>query len=364
MRMVNEDIEHEIISIIVPCRNEEKFIGKCLGSIIAQDYPKNRLEILVVDGMSDDKTREIIKTYMKEYTFIRFLDNPRRIVSTALNIGIKNALGEVIVRMDAHTEYAPDYLTRCVQVLEQTGADNVGGPARTKADSYIQKAVSIAYKTLFGVGGAKSHDENIEGYVDSVFYGCWPKSIFKKIGLFDEELVRNQDDELNLRLIRAGGKIWQSPEIKYWYYPRGSVTALFNQYMQYGYWKVKVIQKHKIPASIRHIVPGTFIGLLAILVVLSPLSQLSLKILVGLLALYVTANLGATILACKEPSKWQYIPVMPIIFSAYHFGYGYGFLRGVLDFVIFKKTPSRNFTKLTRENGHKTREINDGHTFS
>ena len=337
-----------LVTIIIPCRNEEKFIGKCLDSIIVQDYPKDKLEVLVIDGMSEDGTRGILETYIQEYPLVRLLDNPQKIVSTALNIGIKSAQGEIIVRIDVHTEYAPDYITRCLQVLEQTGADNVGGAARTKADTYIQKAVSIAYKTSFGVGGAKFHNENFEGYVDTVTYGCWEKTTLEKIGLFDEELVRNQDDELNLRLIRSGGKIWQSPEIKSWYYPRSSIVALFKQYVQYGYWKVRVIQKHKIPASIRHIVPGTFVGLLAILAALSPFNQLSLKILAGLLAFYLLANSGASFLACKEPSKWKYIPVMPIIFAAYHFGYGYGFLRGILDFVILKKQAGKTFTNLTR----------------
>jgi len=336
------------ISIIIPCRNEEKFIGKCLDSIIAQDYPNDKLEVLVVDGMSDDGTREIFETYMPEYPFVRVLDNPQKIVSTALNIGIKNAQGEIIVRMDVHTEYAPDYITKSIEVLVQTGADNVGGAARTKANGYIQNAVSIAYKTSFGVGGAKFHDGNFKGYVDTVTYGCWKKLTLEQLGLFDEELIRNQDDELNLRLIRSGGRIWQSPEIKSWYYPRASIVALFKQYVQYGYWKVRVIQKHKIPASIRHIVPGMFVGLLTILAVLSPFSQLSLKILAGLLLFYGAANSGATLLACKDPSKWKYIPVMPIIFSAYHFGYGCGFLRGVLDFIVLKKQAGKTFTKLTR----------------
>ena len=213
---------------------------------------------------------------------------------------------------------------------------------------YIQKAISIAFQSPFSSGGAGSHDVQHEGLVDSVYLGCWKKLTLEQIGLFDEELVRNQDDEFNLRLIRSGGRIWQSPKIKSWYYPRASIIALFKQYVQYGYWKVRVIQKHKIPASIRHIVPGMFVGLLAFLAVLSPFNQISLKILAGLLAFYGAGNLGATLLACKEPSKWKYIPVIPIIFSAYHFGYGYGFLRGVLDFIVLKKQAGKTFTKLTR----------------
>jgi len=336
------------VSIIIPCRNEVKFIGSCLETVISQDYPKDLFEVLVIDGMSDDRTREILAQYKQKYTNIKILDNPRRIVPVALNIGIKYSQSDVIIIMGAHAEYAPDYISMCTQVLEQTGADNVGGAARTKAKGYIQNAVSIAFKTSFGVGGAKSHYEENEGYVDTVTYGCYHRKVFDKIGLFDEELVRNQDDELNLRLTLLGGKIWQSPEIKSWYHPRASLCALFKQYMQYGYWKVRVIQKHKIPAAIRHIIPGTFVGSLILLAVMSVFSTFFLKIFIGLLAIYFLTTVGASIIACIVPSKWKYIPIMPVIFIAYHFGYGYGFLRGVLDFIILKKRANEKFTKLTR----------------
>jgi succinoglycan biosynthesis protein ExoA len=197
------------------------------------------------------------------------IDNPGRIVSTGLNSAIKAARGEIVVRMDAHTEYAPDYVQQCVAVLQETGADNVGGPARTRAETYLEKAVAAAYHSRFAVGGARFHDVNYEGWVDTVTYGCWRREAFDRFGYFDEELVRNQDDEHNLRIIRDGGKIWQSPKIRSWYRPRGSLSALFKQYMQYGYWKVRVIQKHKLPASWRHLVPGAFVLALLVLILLS-----------------------------------------------------------------------------------------------
>ncbi|MFA4917420.1 MAG: glycosyltransferase family 2 protein [Syntrophales bacterium] len=344
--MANDPIKS--ITVIIPCRNEEKYIGKCLDSILQQDYPKDKLEILVVDGMSTDGSRAIIQSYQEKYHFLKLLDNPRRIVPSALNTGIRNAKCEVIIIMGAHTEYAKDYLSQCEQVQAETGADNVGGPARTKASTYLQKAIAIAFRTPFAVGGSKSHNEDYEGEIDTVTYGCYHKAVFQKIGLFDEELVRNQDDELNFRLTRAGGKIWQSPQIKSWYYPRASIFALFRQYMQYGYWKVKVIQKHKIPASIRHIVPGMFVATLLILIPLSIISKY-LRILLGLVVFsYLLANIFATLLTCRKPLRWRYLPVMPLVFFVYHFAYGYGFLRGVLDFVFLRKKASATFTKLTR----------------
>src|ERR1043166_4540670 len=206
---------------------------------------------------------------------VRIIDNPGFIVSKGLNAAIRAARGEIIIRIDAHTEYAPDYVRSCVATLEATGADNVGGPARTKAHAFIEKAVAAAYHSPFAVGGAKFHNVEYEGFVDTVTYGCWPRGTFEKFGLFDEELARNQDDEHNLRIARGGGKIYQSPKIKSWYRPRGSLMALFRQYMQYGYWKVRVIEKHKLPASPRHLVPGAFVLTLMLLSLTSVLCHLS-----------------------------------------------------------------------------------------
>lgn len=345
--MLNKQLN--TVSVIIPCRNEEKYIGKCLDSIITQNYPLELMEILVVDGMSNDRTRTIVESYQKRYNYIRLLDNEQKIVPSGLNKGIQNAKGEIIIIMGAHTEYAFDYVSQCINVLSKSGADNVGGPALTKTSSYIQDAIAIAYKSHFGVGGAKSHFENYEGYVDTVTYGCYPKSVFTRIGLFDEELVRNQDDEFNLRLIRAGGKIWQSPRIKSWYYPRISLLLLYKQYKQYGYWKVRVIQKHKIPASIRHIIPGTFLGSLIICMLFGTFFRVCRLTLLLLLSLYFLVNLLITLWICKNPLKWKYIPILPLIFMTYHFSYGYGFLRGIMDFVIIRRKNSfRKFSQLTR----------------
>jgi len=338
------------ISIIVPCRNEERYIKETIRRIVTQEGA-NRLfnfELFILDGKSTDNTVKLVEDEVKKNNKVTLIINDKKTTPAAFNLGIKNASGKYICILGAHAEISKNYLINCLNTIKKIDSDNVGGTWKAKGQGYLGKSIALSFQSSFAVGGAKSHRINYEGYVDSVWGGFYKREVFEKIGLFDEELVRNQDDELNLRLIRSGGKIWQSPKIKSWYYPRDSIVALFKQYIQYGYWKVRVIQKHKIPASIRHIVPGMFVGLLAILSVFSLFSQLSLKILAGLCALYGAAILVATLLACKEPSKWKYIPVMPIIFAAYHFGYGYGFLRGVLDFVILKKQAGETFTKLTR----------------
>lgn len=338
------------ISIIVPCRNEERYIKETIGRIVAQKGAGQlfNFELFIIDGKSTDNTVKLVEDEVKKNNKVSLIINEKKTTPAAFNLGIKNASGKYICILGAHAEISKNYLINCLNTIKKIDSDNVGGTWKAKGQGYLGKAIALSFRSSFAVGGAKSHRINYEGYVDSVWGGFYKREVFDKIGLFDEELVRNQDDELNLRLIRSGGKIWQSPEIKSWYYPRASIVALFKQYIQYGYWKVRVIQKHKIPASIRHIVPGTFVGLLIILAVLSPFSQVFLKILAGLLIFYLVANLGASFFACKEVPTWKHIPVMPIIFAAYHFGYGYGFLHGILDFVILKKQAGETFTKITR----------------
>src|SRR6266516_3597262 len=243
------------VSIVIPCRNEADHIERCISSILAQEQPDGGFEIIVADGMSDDGTREVVEGMIARLRStglqttdhrttdhgttdprtegngqwsvvsrppVRLIDNPGRICSTGLNAAIRTAQGEIIIRMDAHTEYAADYIVRCVKTLEETGADNVGGPWIAKGNGYVSRAIAAAFQSPFAVGGARSHALNHEGPVDSVYLGCWRRGTFERFGYFDEELVRNQDDEHNLRIIRGGGKIWQSTKIKSWYRPRGS----------------------------------------------------------------------------------------------------------------------------------------------
>jgi succinoglycan biosynthesis protein ExoA len=336
-----------LVTVIVACRNEVRALPSFLASVLSQQAPEGGMEIIIADGISDDGTREILRKEESSKLRIRVIDNPGKIVSTGLNASIRAAEGSVIVRMDAHTEYSPDYVRRCVELLRSTGADNVGGPARTKPGTYLERAIAAAYHSPFSVGGAKFHNAAYEGYVDTVTYGCWRKEAFERFGYFDEELARNQDDEHNLRIVRAGGKVWQSPEILSWYCPRGSLTALFNQYMQYGYWKVRVIQKHKLPASWRHLVPAAFLLTLLLLVAASVVCPAAWRLLAGALSFYLLAILVASSFAAAR-AQWALFPVLPAVFACYHFGYGYGFLRGVVDFALFPRRSRADFQTLTR----------------
>lgn len=337
-----------IISLIIPCRNEYKFIGDCLQQCLDQKCLSDEVEIIVADGQSDDGTLQILENYSRLYPQIKIIENTEKVTPVALNKAILAAKGEIVVRIDVHTKYDPDYVHNCILTLRSTGAKNVGGPWQAIGASYVQKAIALAFQSPFSSGGAGSHDVNYEGEVDSVYLGCWYKSALLDIGMFDEELVRNQDDELNYRIKKAGGIIWQTPKIKSWYFPRGSILALFRQYRQYGYWKVRVIQKHNMPASFRHIVPALFLFILLLLVLLSPFSLYAFWLFLFVSLLYVVLNMIASAITCIDRSNRVYFPLMPFIFSAYHFGYGIGFFQGFIDFIVMRKNGGDSFSEITR----------------
>ena len=341
------------VTIVLPCRNESGYIEACMASIWAQEIPEGGMEVVVADGMSTDGTREFLEQEAQKHPQLKVLSNPERIVSTGLNAAIRAASGDIIVRMDAHTTYAPDYVKQCLAVIEETGADNVGGPMRTRAETYKERAIRAVFHSPWVVGGALSHQPDYEGYVDTVIYGCWRKSVFERIGYFDEELVRNQDDEHNLRLMRSGGTIYQSPRIRSWYHVRGSLAAVFRQHMQYGYWKVLVIRKHHAPASFRHLVPGVFVGSLAALSVMGLFWSVALWAAATLGAVYVAALMVIS-LSIAAHTQATLLPALPPAIACFHLGYGYGFLRGVCDFVVLHNAPQAQFVQLTRKGRTKT----------
>jgi glycosyltransferase involved in cell wall biosynthesis len=335
------------VSVIVPCRNEKDHIENCVLSILAQHAPAGGFEVIVADGLSDDGTREVLEKLASLDDRVRIIDNLERTTAHGMNAGIREARGRYIAIMGAHNEYARDYLRTSLEVLQTTGADNVGGSMICRGESRLQHAIAAAHHSPFSVGGARWHDTGYEGPADTVFGGFYRREVFERIGLFDESLIRNQDDELNLRLTRTGGKIWHSPKIKSWYRPRTNLTALFRQYLQYGYWKVRVMQKHRRPASVRHLVPGAFLLAVAVLPFLSPLYPLILLLWLGVLGSYVICNLIASLVTARRHG-WECLASLPLVFTCYHVGYGLGFVRGVLDFIILRRVPSNVFHSLTR----------------
>jgi glycosyltransferase involved in cell wall biosynthesis len=335
------------VSIISPVRNERPHVEAFLRSVLGQEQA-GAFELIVADGMSDDGTREVLERTARQDPRLRIIDNPGRIVSTGLNAAIQEARGPVVVRMDAHTEYAPDYVAQCLAVRESSGAENVGGPWRARGRGFWQSAIALAFHSPLASGGAKSHETDFEGEVDSVYLGCWSRDQLFTLGLFDEELVRNQDDELNLRVVRSGGRVWQSPRIRSWYFPRASLRELFAQYAQYSYWKVRVIQKHHLRPSPRHVVPGVFLACVVALTLLATTSSLARGLLAVLLLAYGAALVLAALVACRARGNRKYLAAMPLVFVTYHIGYGWGFLMGLVDFVVRGSGGRASYGELTR----------------
>ena len=324
------------VSVIIPCRNEVLYIANCLKGILEGEEPEGGMEVVVSDGMSDDGTREILAELSRKDPRIRVIDNPKRLAPAGLNAAILAARGEIIVRADAHAEYAPNYVALCVRTLERTKADVVGGPWRAKGKGYVGRAIAAAFRSPFGMGGGRGHDLEFEGYLDSVYLGCWYKERLVEVGMYDEELVRNEDDELNLRIHLRGGKVYQCKDIKSVYFSRNSLIQLFRQYYQWGFWKVAVILKHHRPASARHLVPGAFVLAITLGAVLSVLHGTLALAYGGFWAVYLLATAVASCLAAAREG-WALLPVMPIVFFVFHFSYGLGFLHGMVYSVFFRR---------------------------
>jgi succinoglycan biosynthesis protein ExoA len=336
------------VSIIVPCRNEVSAIATTLESIRSQDPIDGDFEVIVADGMSDDGSREILNQLIESDPRITMVDNPEGIVSTGLNRAIRMAQGKIIIRMDVHTNYASDYVYQCVRTLRDSAADNVGGPWIARGTGQLGKAIAAAFQSSFASGGGRVRNPDYSGPVDTVYLGCWRREIFDRIGLFDEELVRNQDDEFNLRLARSGGKIWQSVKIKSWYHPRESLRHLFAQYAQYGYWKACVLRKHRLPASIRHVVPAIFVLALLVLLVSSIFSVVAFRALLVILGSYGALILYASA-ATAASAGWKLFFFLPAVFTTFHVAYGWGFIRGFADFIVLKRKASKSYGVLTRD---------------
>jgi len=317
------------VSIIVPVHNEEKHLANCLQAILEQDYPSDRCEVLVVDGLSIDRTPEIAAQFSARFSNIRLLKNPQGIVSAAMNIGIKNAKGEVIVRVDGHSHIQRDYIAQCVLHLRATGAQNVGGPLRASGEGYIGQAIAYAVTFPFGIGNSPSRYARDERYVDTVYLGAFPRHLFDQVGLYDERLVRNQDYELNYRIRAAGGKILCTPAIRSRYYVRENLPELAKQYFQYGFWKWKVIRKQPRSLMARHLAPPLFVlallasGLLASFVY--GFGHLFLLILLSYLA---ASFLASPYLASRK--GWPYLFILPLVFASIHLSWGLGFIWSLI----------------------------------
>ncbi|OAA26589.1 glycosyl transferase [Kosmotoga arenicorallina S304] len=325
------------VSVIIPARNEEKFIARCLESFLKQDYPQHLIEIVIVDGMSEDNTEKIVSKFISKHPNIKLLKNEKRITPVALNIGIKNAKGDYILFSGAHSEIPPDYVSRCVKYLEEYEADNVGGVVITKPRENTTKGKVIVelLSHPFGVGGSKFRTGvNKPTNVDTVPFGCYRREAFEKIGLFNEHLIRNQDIELNLRLKRAGGKIMLFPDISLTYYARSTFKELWKNNFGNGFWVVYADKFSKLPFSLRHLVPFFFVLFLSIGSILSFFSFYTREVFLAILSLYMILDFVFSLSIAKKLKSLKAFFLSFFGFLSLHVSYGLGSVVGFL-FVLF-----------------------------
>jgi len=317
-----------MVTIAMPALNEEHYLEACIASVQAQDYPADRIEILVADGRSTDRTREILARLSAADPRIKLIDNPDRLQAAGLGKMVKAALGDIIVRMDVHCEYAPDYVRKCVEVLEKTGADNVGGAQRAKAKTFFQKALCAALDSPMGVGGARYRHPDAEGFVDTVFLGAFRRKVFETVGLWDPRAITNEDSELNQRILEAGGQIYLSREIVVHYFPRDSLKSLAKQYYRYGRGRARTLLKLGKFTNIRPALPFLAVSGEALMLALPPLWPLAS----AALATYVLATgaeavrVGSKVGVAAIPTVWSIFPVL-------HVSHGIGFAAGLWQYL-------------------------------
>jgi glycosyltransferase involved in cell wall biosynthesis len=334
--------ERPLVTSVIPCRNEVRYIGQCLESLIRCDYPKDRLEVLVCDGMSDDGTREIVAGYAARHSFIRLVDNPERITPCAMNAGIRESRGDVIMPMGAHAVYSPTYISQLVAALDETGADNVGGvlvtlPANGRP---LARALAIGLSHPFGVGNSYFRIGAAERrLVDTVPFGCYRRAVFDRIGMFDPELIRNQDDELNARLLKRGGRIMLIPEVVSYYYARASLRQVARMFYQYGYFKPLAAWKVGQIMTVRQLVPALFVAALAVTALLVPWFEPARLGLAAIAGAYGAVALVSAVLAVRKHGVRSALALLAV-FPALHLSYGLGSIIAVVERLAGRRRPA------------------------
>lgn len=327
--------EQPFVTVIMPVRNEADFIARSLGAVLTQDYPPERMEIIIADGMSTDGTRAEIARLAAQHPHIpiRVIDNPRQIVPTGMNLAYKQAKGEIIVRVDGHCEIAPNYLSECVAHLLSDAADGVGGPIETVGQTPFSQSIALAMSSTFGVGGSAFRTVKDKAlYTDTVAFPAYRRAVMERAGGYDEQLTRNQDDEYNYRLRGLGFRLLLTPKIRSRYFSRATLRRVWRQYYQYGFYKVRVLQKHPRQMSLRQFVPPFFVAALMLGGLLALISPFFLALWLLLMIAYAAANIGASALLAAQHG-WQHLPRLPFIFAALHLSYGLGFWHGMIHFA-------------------------------
>jgi glycosyltransferase involved in cell wall biosynthesis len=320
------------VSLLIAMRNEAARIGECLESLFRQDYPPDLVEVLIMDGKSTDASWRAVEDLIRGRPNFKLLSNPGMYQSHGWNLGIAQSTGDIIGIVSAHSILAPDYVSKAVETLLSSGADMVGGTMNAIGTTYIASAISLATSSPFGVGDSRFHYTDQEEELDTVYMGlCW-RFVYQRIGGFDQDMIRNQDDELSYRLRKIGGRIVCNPAIRSHYYNRASLSALWKQYYQYGCYKVRVMQKHPRQMRPRQFAPPAFVFALIVGIILGLASPLGWGPVLGLGAVYLGANLIASLITAAGRG-WKSLPLLPVIFAILHLSYGLGFLMGLVKFA-------------------------------
>ena len=334
------------VSIVIPSRNEEKYIGQCLDSIINTTYPKELLSVLVCDGLSTDNTPQVILSYEEKYSYITYLRNEHRTTPYALNLGIQHNKSDIVIILGAHSTIAPDFIEQCLKTFEiNSEIGCVGGIVKNTFENEVSEVIGFAMSQPFGVGTSYFRTGNKEGYVDTVPFGAYKREVFDKVGYFNTHLVRNQDDEFNFRLSQAGIKIYLNKDIVSHYVVRASFYKLFRQYYQYGYWKVYVNKMHGKITTFRQLIPFLFVVFLLGGMVLASFSNILMWIYLGAIFLYLLFGFAASFK--KKMTLKRHFEVMAC-FATLHLSYGLGYANGIIDFFIRRRKPEQKMSELTR----------------
>jgi glycosyltransferase involved in cell wall biosynthesis len=330
-----------LVSIVIPCYNEEKTIEALLSAILGQTHPVDQMEVVIADGMSTDRTRERIQVFQATHPELdlHVVENIQRTIPAALNQAIAVARGEVITRMDAHAIPAVDYIERSLSALEAGLGDNVGGviEIRPGADSWIAQAISIATAHPLGVGDARYRTATRAMQADTVAFGTYYRSLLEKIGKYDETLLVNEDYEFNTRIRKAGGTIWVDPAIRCVYYSRASLRTLARQYFTYGYWKYMMLRRYPETLRWRQALPPVFVSGILMLLLLSIIWKPSGILLALILLSYLVILAGGSLLPAVRKKKPLLVVGIPIAIATMHFSWGSGFMWSMIKSIFSGK---------------------------
>jgi glycosyltransferase involved in cell wall biosynthesis len=323
------------VSIIVPCYNEQATIRLLLDAILAQTYPRTQMEVLLADGLSQDRTREVTASFQRDHPdlSLQVVDNRQRSIPSGLNLAISRARGEIIVRLDAHSMPIPEYIERCVAALSEGKGSNVGGvwEIRPGASGWLPESIALASAHPLGVGDALYRLAPRARLVDTVPFGAFHRQLIAEIGGFDETLLSNEDYEFNARVRRAGGKVWLDPEIRSVYFARGSLPALAKQYWRYGFWKLRMLLRYPNTLRWRQALPPLFVFSLAGLAMLSPWYRPAALALAFELAIYLAALGLAGLAAAIRRRRPLLVPGLAAAIAVMHLAWGGGFLWSLLS---------------------------------